>query len=115
MIHKLVWMVLDQLKDVLSIHFSAPDFTKSAAETFIIKTLGDRVKVVPRIEEYKGNQPIAVIQSISETEKIESVLAELKEKLAKVQTKNAYILLHGLFKPDSKANLQSSLAKSYVG
>lgn len=114
MIHKLVWMVLDQLKDVLHFHFNAPDFTKSAAETFIIKTLGDRAKIVPRIEEFKGNQPIAIIQSISETDKIEAILAEAKEKLAKTESKNTYILLHGLFKPESKATLQANLAKSYV-
>lgn len=114
MVHKLVWMALDSLKDVQHIYFDSPAFTKSAADTFIVKSFGDRVKLIPRIDDFKGKQAVVLIKSFTEGDKLESIVAEVKDKLSKTECKNTYILLHGLIKSSLKADTQASLAKSYV-
>lgn len=115
MVHKLVWLVLDHLKDTNRVYIDMPEFTKAAVETFVIKVFGDKVVLVPRLEDVRGKQPVVVIRHVTNGCKLASLVADVKQRLSKTEVEKVYVLVHGLLTPSSKAKLTSDLQASSVG
>jgi hypothetical protein len=114
MIHKLVWYLLDTVKDAQFLHIDAPEYTKAAMETFIIKSFGDKVKIVGKVEGYKDKDSIVILKNITDDFDLDSFIADTKVKLADSQSKKPIFLFHGLLKAASKATIQASIIKACV-
>lgn len=107
-------MVQDSLPEVQTFCFHCDELTKTAIETFVVKTYGDKITLVGNPSGYSAKAPLVVSRALRSLDEVDTLAAELLKVPAKSTGQKVYLLAHGEFNDTQATALSSKLSKAHV-